>query len=131
MSIPSSALLVDDEAHIRLFLKMILKEIGVETIHEAQNGIQALEVYRKTPTDIILMDVNMAGMDGLQTLEKFSQEFPNAFIIMVTSTATREIVEKCITKGAKQYIRKDTPKQDIKKILSETFQEFNNQSPNT
>jgi DNA-binding NarL/FixJ family response regulator len=64
----------------------------------------------------------MAGMDGLATLEHFKKEFPESFIIMVTSTATREIVEKCIQYGVKQYIRKDTPKQDILNILRNTFE---------
>lgn len=122
MSIPHSALLVDDEAHIRLFLKLILKELGVVEIREARNGQEALDAYRQQKVDLILMDVNMAGMDGLATLEHFKKEFPESFIIMVTSTATREIVEKCIQYGVKQYIRKDTPKQDILNILRNTFE---------
>lgn len=124
MTIPKSALLVDDEAHIRLFLKLILKDLGVEDIQEARNGQEALDTYRRQKTDIIMMDVNMAGMDGLDALDAFYKEFPQAFIIMITSTATREIVERCITKGAKQYIRKDTPRQEIAAILKTTFEEF-------
>lgn len=125
MTIPHSALLVDDEAHIRLFLKLILQELGVAHIREARNGQEALEAYRQSTADLVLMDVNMSGMDGLAALEQFKKEFPDSFIIMVTSTATREIVEKCIQYGVKQYIRKDTPKQDILTILRSTFERIN------
>lgn len=122
MTIPHSALLVDDEAHIRLFLKLILQELGIAHIREARNGQEAIEAYRQARSDIVLMDVNMAGMDGLAALALFKEEFPDSFIIMVTSTATRDIVEKCIHYGVKQYIRKDTPKADILTILRSTFE---------
>ena len=123
MSIPTSALVVDDEAHVRMFIKLILKELGVQNIREAKNGLEALEAYRSQPSDCVLMDVNMAGMDGLEALEIFSKEFPKAIIIMITSSATREVVEKCIERGARNYIRKDTPKQEIANILKSTFEE--------
>lgn len=119
---PKSAIIVDDEAHIRLFVKMILKDLGVEDIREAKNGHEALDAYKQEKPDIVLMDVNMAGMGGIDTLGRLHELDPDAFVIMLTSTATREIVEKCIQNGARNYIRKDTPKDEIKEILKTTFE---------
>lgn len=124
MTLPQSALIVDDEAHIRVFLKLILKEVGLQTMYEASNGEEALQSYRLQPCDVVLMDVNMAGLDGLQTLERFQTEFPQSFIIMITSSATRDMVEKCLDKGARHFIRKDTPRADIIQILRTTFEDF-------
>jgi len=125
MSTPQSAIIVDDEQHIRLFVKMILKEMGIENTREAKNGKEALELYGQEKADIILMDVNMAGMGGVETLDQFKQQYPEAAIIMLTSTATREVVEECIEHGARNYIRKDTPKEEIIKILTDTFETLN------
>lgn len=121
MSIPKKALIVDDEAHIRLFVKMVLKELGVEEFLEAGNSKQGIEVYKKEKPDAIFMDVNMPGVDGIDALEQLMEYDPNAFVVMLTSVSTRESVEKAILHGASQYIRKDTPKEEMLKILKETF----------
>jgi two-component system chemotaxis response regulator CheY len=123
MPLPQSALIVDDEVHIRLFVKLILKELGLTQIREAKNGAEALALYQEQPADIVLMDVNMAGMDGLETLDRFAQQYPDAFVIMLTSSATRQVVEQCIERGARQYIRKDTPRAEMLQLLKATFEE--------
>lgn len=125
MSIPNSILIVDDEQHIRLYIKMILTDMGVQDFREANNGIEALESYQAERPDAVLMDVNMSGMGGLETLEKLMELDPSAFVVMLTSAATREVVEECVSRGAKQYIRKDTSKEDIAKILTTAFEGFN------
>lgn len=124
MSIPTSALIVDDEQHIRLYIKMILTELGIQAFREAKNGNEAIESYQAERPDIVIMDVNMAGMTGIEALEKLTEIDPSAFVIMLTSAATRENVEECVSRGAKQYIRKDTSKEDILQILKATFDEF-------
>ena len=70
MAGPNSVLLVDDEPHIRLYLKAILKRLGVETFYEADDGEPAVEIYRQEKPDLVLMDINMPNMDGLEALSK-------------------------------------------------------------
>jgi two-component system chemotaxis response regulator CheY len=118
------ALIVDDEAHIRFFLKLMLNEIGIQEIVEATNGKNAVDVYNKEKPDIVLMDVNMPILDGVGALEEIIKQHPDAFVIMLTSVATRESVENCLSKGASNYLRKDLTKEEMIKLLKESLVDF-------
>jgi two-component system chemotaxis response regulator CheY len=117
-------LLVDDEPHIRKYLGLILRKFGNPTLFEAGNGQEALALYAQHRPDLVLMDVNMPVMDGLQALEQLFRDHPEATVIMLTSLATRSVVEKCVDLGAVNFVRKDTPKETIAKVLSETIEEI-------
>ncbi len=124
MYIPKIAMIVDDEAHMRLYLKLILKEIGVETVLEAANGYEGLERYKQDRPELVLMDINMPIMDGLDALEKITEFDEDAVVIMMTSVASRQSVEKSAYNGAVQYMRKDTPKADLSRLIIETLEEL-------
>src|SRR5215207_7659979 len=121
MKFRGKILLVDDEAHIRVFVSLILKSVGSPTISEAGNGEEAIIAYKSTKPDIVLLDVNMPYLDGIQTLRKLKEIDPDCIVIMLTSLANRETVERALEYGAVNYIRKDTPKEEIAKALSETI----------
>jgi two-component system chemotaxis response regulator CheY len=103
-------LLVDDEAHIRKFVGLVLKKFSRPTIVEAGDGLVALELYAREKPDFVLLDVNMPNLDGIQTLERLLQADPEANVVMLTSLANRQTIEDCVRLGALGYIRKDTPK---------------------
>lgn len=119
MSFSGKILLVDDEVHIRKFVSLILKQIGQPVIAEAGNGEEALRAYQSDKPDIVLLDVNMPRMDGMETLRKLKEIDPDCVVIMLTSLANRESVERALELGAAGYIRKDTPKDEIARALSE------------
>jgi len=119
MSFSGKILLVDDEVHIRKFVSLILKQIGQPVIAEAGNGEEALRAYQSDKPDIVLLDVNMPRMDGMETLRKLKETDPDCVVIMLTSLANRESVERALELGATNYIRKDTPKDEIAQALSE------------
>ncbi|MBL9210391.1 MAG: response regulator transcription factor [Opitutaceae bacterium] len=119
MSFSGKILLVDDEAHIRKFVSLILKQIGQPEIIEAGNGEEALKSYQANKPNIVLLDVNMPRMDGMETLRKLKEIDPDCVVIMLTSLANRESVERALELGAANYIRKDTPKDEIARALSE------------
>lgn len=121
MNFSGKILLVDDEAHIRVFVALILKSLGKPTIVEASNGEEALAAYKASKPDVVLLDVNMPHLDGIQTLRKLKELDPECVVIMLTSLANRETVEKALDFGAVNYIRKDTPKDEIAKSLAETI----------
>lgn len=125
MSLPQKVLVVDDEQHIRFFLTMMLKEIGVATIVEANNGKQAIEVYTKEKPDAVLMDVNMPLLDGIGALKEIMKLNPETMVVMLTSIATRQSVDECLELGACNYIRKDLSKQEMTQTLKETLNQFN------
>ena len=121
MNFRGKILLVDDEPHIRIFVSLILKSLGGPKIYEATNGDEAVAAYQKDKPDVVLLDVNMPHLDGIQTLRKLKELDPDCVVIMLTSLANRETVEKALELGAVNYIRKDTPKEEIAKALSETI----------
>jgi two-component system, chemotaxis family, chemotaxis protein CheY len=122
MNFTGQILLVDDEAHIRKFVALILKQLGVTLIREASNGEEALAAYQAEKPRIVLLDVNMPRMDGIETLRKLKELDPNCVVVMLTSLANRETVERALELGAINYIRKDTPKDEIAQALSETIE---------
>lgn len=121
MTFSGKILLVDDEAHIRKFVSLILKQIGQPVIKEAVNGEDALAAYQADKPDLVLLDVNMPRMDGMETLRKLKQIDPDCVVIMLTSLANRESVERALELGAASYIRKDTPKDEIAQALTEVI----------
>jgi two-component system, chemotaxis family, chemotaxis protein CheY len=121
MAFNGKILLVDDEPHIRKFVSLLLKQLGTPTIVEASNGQDALAKYPEEKPDLVLLDVNMPVLDGLGTLRGLRQLDPDVVVIMLTSLASRQVVEQAAELGASNYIRKDTPKDEMLKSLRETI----------
>ena len=121
MNFDGSILLVDDEAHIRKFMSLLLRHLGVTKIFEAPNGHAALEVFKKEKPDLVMLDVNMPQMDGIETLRALKQLDPDCVVVMLTSLANRQTIDEAAALGAANYIRKDAPPEDIGRALSDTI----------
>lgn len=121
MNFSGTILLVDDEAHIRKFVGLILKQLGAPRILEAPNGQEAVAIYERENPDLVLLDINMPVMDGIETLKKLREIDPESIVVMLTSLASRSNIETALALGATNYIRKDTPKEEIAKAISETI----------
>jgi len=113
--------LADDEIRIRMLMKKVFTSMGCEIAGEAKNGTEAVELYRLEKPDIMLLDINMPMKTGDEALRDIVSEFPDAFVIMLTSLADVESVQKCLDAGAVNYIRKDTPIAELKEIIKETW----------
>ncbi len=114
-------MIVDDDDHVRTFLIVLLRKIVSGNILEARNGEEAIDLYRRERPDLILLDVNMPVMDGLETLTRLREVNPEVIVIMITSLAMRKIVEDAVRTGAANFIRKDTPKPQIIEIVKDTI----------
>ncbi|MBS0630979.1 MAG: response regulator [Verrucomicrobia bacterium] len=123
MNFNGTILLVDDEPHIRKFVSLILKQLGTPFLLEAGNGEEAVEVYKRENPDLVLLDISMPKVDGLETLKRIRAIDPDAVVIMLTSMANRQSIEEALNNGAANYIRKDTPKEEIAKSLTDTIDE--------
>ena len=121
MPFTGKILLVDDEPHIRKYLGLIARGLGTPVIIEAGNGVDALAKYQQESPQLVLLDVNMPGMDGLEILAAILAQDPKALVVMMTSLVNRQTVEECLKLGAVSYIRKDTPKEAILAELSEVI----------
>jgi two-component system chemotaxis response regulator CheY len=121
MNFSGTILLIDDEAHIRKYVGLILRGLGNPTIIEANNGQEGVAAYQRENPDLVLLDVNMPIMDGIETLTELRKIDPDALVIMLTSLANRQTIEQAIELGAANYIRKDSSREEITKALGETI----------
>ena len=130
MSFTGKVIIVDDEPHVRLFLSLIVRSMGTVTVIEATTGKDALSVFSalNEPPRLIMLDVNMPGMDGIETLRQLRLDGARCSIVMLTSLATRQRIEDAISAGADHYIRKDTPKDEIRKQLQFVMDEETTES---
>jgi two-component system chemotaxis response regulator CheY len=100
------AIVVDDSAFIRDTLKKILSENGYEVIGEAEEGIELLNILKTKKADLIMLDVNMPGMGGMETLEHIRNYYPNIKVIMCTAVTDKDVVDSAIALGASGYVPK-------------------------
>jgi CheY-like chemotaxis protein len=118
MPFTGKILLVDDEPHVRKYVGLLARGLGSPVIFEASNGEEALALYAQKSPDLVLLDVNLPGMDGVQVLSAILAQDPDAVVVMLTSLANRQTIDECLRLGAVSYIRKDTPKEAILAELS-------------
>ncbi len=98
-------LVVDDEEIIRDSLSFILQKEGYE-VEEAANGQEAFKKITENPPDVVITDIEMPGMKGVDLLEKVSQVSPQTFVIIITAYASIETAVQALRKGAYDYILK-------------------------
>ena len=101
-----SVLICDDAAFMRVMIKDILTKNGYEVVGEAENGIKAVEKYTETKPDLVMMDITMPEMDGIQALKKIKEGDPGATSIMCSAMGQQAMVIESIQSGAKDFIVK-------------------------
>lgn len=114
-------LIVDDAAFMRMMLKDILKKNGYESIVEAENGVVAVEKYKEEKPDLVLMDITMPEMDGIQAVRNIKAIDPDAKIVMCSAMGQQAMVIEAIQAGARDFIVKpfqhDRVIEAVKKII--------------
>src|SRR5215211_6737294 len=101
-------LIADDHALVREGLRTMLSgEEGIEVIAEAHNGEQALQACRELGPDLVLMDVRMPVMDGLEATRKIKTEMPQTSVMMVTMHENPDYLFEAVKAGAAGYVLKD------------------------
>ncbi len=98
-------LVVDDEDSLRMTLKLRLQPAGFD-VEVAADGEEALAKLKASPVDLILLDINMPRMDGIETLGHVSKLYPSTEVIMLTGFADFSTAIECLKKGAKDYLVK-------------------------
>lgn len=112
-----TALIADDEAHMRTFLKLLLQDIGIRKVYLMQNGMDAVEAYQEYQPDLILLDINMNKMNGVEALKRIRTLNPDARVIMLTAVSTRDTIEETAKAGATYYILKTQSPAEIKELI--------------
>lgn len=107
-------LIVDDHLVVREGLKLILEtNNNFQVIGEAEDGIKALEILKKVKPDVILLDLNMPVLNGLDTIKKLNEQKVNIPIIILTTYNEDEWMIKGLELGAKGYLLKDTSRENL------------------
>ena len=94
-------LICDDAAFMRMMIKDILTKNGYNIAGEAENGLKAVEKYNETKPDLVLMDITMPEMDGIQALKQIKATDPSACVIMCSAMGQQAMVIEAIQSGAK------------------------------
>ena len=117
----SDVLVVDDSAAFRKILTRVLRQTGmaIQTIHEAGDGQEALTLMAQHRIDLVLSDINMPKMDGLQLLAslKASSQWRNVPVVMITTEGGETKVTEAVRLGAAGYVRKPFTADQIKEKL--------------
>ena len=107
-------LVVDDEKDIReILLHIVATQPWIDVVGEATDGLEAIQISRRTRPDIIVMDVNMNSMGGVQAATSILTEFPATKIIACSHHSETEIVNSMRRAGAAAYVRKEMATQDL------------------
>ncbi len=112
-----SVLIVDDAAFMRLNLKNILKD-DYEILGEAENGKEAVEMYKEKEPDIVTMDITMPVMDGIEAIKAILDIDPDANIVVCSAMGQQKIVIQAIELGAQDFIVKPFKKDRVKEAIS-------------
>ncbi|HEY96278.1 MAG TPA: response regulator transcription factor [Dehalococcoidia bacterium] len=107
-------LIVDDHLVVREGLSaMLSRKSNIEVVGEAENGSQAIEKADKLGPDIVLMDLRMPEVDGVEAMQRIKHEHPEINFIVLTTYNNDEYIFKGIEAGARAYLLKDTPREEL------------------
>jgi DNA-binding NarL/FixJ family response regulator len=107
-------LLVDDHPTLRMGLANVLGcERDFAVVAEADDGAAALALWRRHRPDVMLLDISLPGMDGIETLEKLRAEFPEARVLVLTSSEAAEDVKHALGAGALGYVTKEVRRPEL------------------
>ena len=114
-------LICDDAAFMRMMIKDILTNNGYNVVGEAENGAKGVEKYNELKPDLVLMDITMPELDGIQALKKIKEMDSSATVIMCSAMGQQAMVIESIQAGAKDFIVKpfqaDRVLEAVKKVV--------------
>lgn len=99
-------LIVDDAAFMRMMIKDILTKNGYNVVGEAENGLKAIEKFTELTPDLVLMDITMPELNGIDALKSIKEKNPSASVIMCSAMGQQAMVIEAIQAGAKDFIVK-------------------------
>lgn len=110
-------MICDDTAFMRLIMREVVEQAGMEVVSEAANGKEAIVNYMKFRPDLVTMDITMPELDGLAALKKIISIDKNAKIIMCSALGQQRIVVEALQHGAKDFIVKPVQKDRINEMF--------------
>lgn len=118
---PLTCLIVDDSAFMRFHLKRLMDAFDNVVAREAANGNEAVTEYARFKPDIVLMDIVMPGLGGIETVKQICEHDPSARVIMISSLSYREKVEEALAAGAKCFVAKPVTTEQLRQAIDRAF----------
>lgn len=117
-------LLADDHALVRAGIRSLLEKIpGVEVVGEASNGRDAIELVRTKLPDLVLMDIAMKELGGLEALPRITKMFPSVKVVILSAHANEEYVIRALRSGAAGYMLKDAASAELQLAIDSVTQD--------
>ncbi|MED4164095.1 response regulator [Halalkalibacterium halodurans] len=113
-------LVVDDQYGIRVLLNEILQKDGYQ-MFQAANGIQALAIVEEETPDLVLLDMKIPGMDGLEILRRIKDMNPNIEVIMMTAYGELNMIDEAMQLGAVTHFAKPFDIDDVRAVIAENM----------
>ena len=114
---PVRYLIVDDSVFARKNLARMVESFGGQVAGEAGDGVTAISEYDRVSPDIVLMDITMPQMEGIEAVERIVRQHPHARIVMVSSVGYQENILAALQKGAKHFVQKPVKPEVLYEIL--------------
>jgi DNA-binding NarL/FixJ family response regulator len=105
--------IVDDHPVYRQGLAKLLVECGVDVVAQAGNGVEALRIVEENAPDVVVMDLNMPGMSGVEVTRRLTERTPASRVLVVSVSAQEDDVTEAILAGANGYVLKDGPVEEV------------------
>src|SRR5581483_11183552 len=121
--LPVRYLIVDDSLFSRKHLGRMIEGFGGQVVAEAGDGLMAVTQYERMKPDIVLMDITMPQMGGIEALEKIIRQDPQARIVMVSAVGYRENIAAAMQNGARQFVRKPVKPEALYRAITDVLGE--------
>lgn len=128
MARPTTALIVDDESHVRAFLRTLLKELGVEAQWEASTGDEVLPLVAANNPGLVLLDLNLRGQRGMDVLRQLAASHPDVPVVIVTAQNSLEPAKEAAELGALGYILKHQSRYQVLDALREVIESLDDEA---
>jgi two-component system chemotaxis response regulator CheY len=114
---PVRFLVVDDSVFARKNLARIIESFGGKLAGEAGDGCTAITEYERTEPDVVLMDITMPQMEGIEAAERIVRHYPDARIVMVSSVGYQENIVAALQKGARHFVQKPVKPEVLYEVI--------------
>lgn len=111
-------MICDDSPFIRKKMRGFVADFGINSVIEAENGIQAVEKFKSEKPDLVFMDVVMPDMDGIEALSEIINSDGNAMVVMASSIGTQKNLKDAILAGAYDFLQKPVTGEDVARVLT-------------
>jgi DNA-binding NarL/FixJ family response regulator len=116
---PTKVMLVDDHTLVRAGIRLLLEKVaGIAVVGEAKDGREALELLKTGPADVVLMDIAMKGLNGLDATLQVKRAHPDTHVIILSMHASEEYVMQALRAGASGYLLKDSALLELERAIT-------------